>query len=249
MTTLKPATDRWVRIATTPDDKPGTGKWVKKTVPADAAQPITDRWVRETTTPDDKPGTGRWVKRPLTEDSSATIAVVTELAPTPVRRAHESPLQQVVTLIWLAIGMALVEIEVLAWLHDEWFAQVMKSLQAELLGRPAPDGELLSRIDHVLHLLIAGVAVWWFSRLPGLRRLRRLPRIGYAAAIVATIATIDEFVQNFCPQRTAEFDDWLCSMLGVILMANLLYAWASWRRPATTRIVDPQPRARTTDHR
>lgn len=225
-----PGTEGWVRVATTPDDRPGTGKWVRRKSTTNEVVVPTDRWIRVATNTRDQPGTGRWVKRLTIEDASTSHPTVRTEVPEPLQSASQKPYwQHFVTLLWVACFLLMAEVEIIAWCDSTWFSSLEKYAQTHWLDATSFQ-PFLPQIDHILHILVSGTAVWWFTRLPRLRLQRRQRRIGTAAGMVAAIASIDEFLQVFSHSRNGDIVDWMFSIGGVIAVSGVLYGAAALRK-------------------
>ena len=249
MSDYKPGTDRWVRVATTADGRPGTGSWIKRPAsetarpPVQTAAPGTDQWTRVTPTPDAKPGTGTWIKRPPTEvaleavpsDATATVTPSPEGSTTArtVRTARSSRHDRrpiVWWCLWAVVGTLLAEIQAIAWLANGVFRQWEGDTQLALFGMPFNQAVPWLRIDHWVHALVAGTAVWWCHWLIG------QPRRPWAAvAYVSALATIDEASQTLSRSRTPEWWDWGTSMAGVAMAAGLILLVRAVRRRRVPR--------------
>jgi Fe2+ transport system protein B len=82
---------------------------------------------------------------------------------------------------------------------------------------------------HAFTFAVLAILAWralepWRGRLPA---LLVSPAPLLSAAFSALYAVSDEVHQSFVPGRWAKFSDWLADVVGIVLLAGMLWWWES----------------------
>lgn len=139
--------------------------------------------------------------------------------------------------------MALWSVVILRLSGDDWAAASTFELLRPLLAWLLPDTGAhglealhfaLRKVAHVVeYAVLGGLALWAFGRTP---RVGRLAAAGLALALVASVATLDEWHQGRSPARTGSRADVGLDLAGGLLAIGLGSLWSLRRaRPKPKR--------------
>ncbi len=117
-----------------------------------------------------------------------------------------------------------------------WWLALLAAYWLALLAATHVPWRAARRIEHadkVGHFVAYAILA---ALLYATGRLAFRPRVGFVVAVFALIAvyaTLDEWLQNFVPRRTADLYDWLADLAGAAfaLALCLVLKYASRRAP------------------